>query len=760
MFADIIVDVSITALDKTYQYRIPSELEKEISIGTCVEIPFGRGNRAISGFVLDITDKAAFPVDKMKDIAGVKKGSVVIESELLKVAAFIRDRYGSTMNEALKTVLPIKRKIKSVETHWLSFAVGQKEVASILETCRRKHYKAKVRLIEALIENGGELEGSIASKRYQITKPVIDGLIKEGVIVRKSSRTYRNPLPELDKQMNTGKVHGEAEKQNHVLNSCQKRCVEEVCKDYDRGERKTYLLHGVTGSGKTEVYIRLMEHVIASGKQGILLIPEIALTHQNVMRFYRHFGEKVSVLNSRMSEGERYDQYLRAKNGEISLVIGPRSALFMPFERLGLIIIDEEHENSYKSENTPKYHAREVAVYRAGLSGASVVLGSATPSVEAYRKAETGEYRLLEMKERAGAGTLPNVHVVDLREEMAAKNHSIFSRSLQKMIKERLDKGEQIMLFLNRRGFAGFVSCRSCGNVLKCPHCDISYTAHKNRSGEVDSLMCHYCGHQIAMPDKCPKCGSPYIAGFGLGTQKVESLTAKMFPTARIVRMDADTTKGKHGHENVLGAFRRGEADILIGTQMIVKGHDFPRVTLVGVIAADLSMFAGDYRSGERTFQLLMQASGRAGRDKLPGDVVIQTYEPEHYAIQAVKHQDYREFYENEMAYRRMLHYPPVWDIMAVLVSSKEEGLAEQTIERLVGIIRTWPEEEGQVTCIGPTKANVSKINDWYRFVCYVKCEPGDTLIHIRTELEEEIEAYINKNLITVGFDLNPMNGY
>lgn len=748
MFADIIVDISVEALDKTYQYRIPKEMEENICIGACVEIPFGKGNRKLQGFVLDITEEAKFPEDKMKEIARLNTEVVVIESELLRLAAFIRKTYGSTMNEALKTVIPIKKQIKSVETHWLSFAASESRIREVLEQYEKKNYKAKVRLLEAMLENKGGLDSKMAASKYKITKSVIDSLVKEGLIGKKSTRHYRNPM-----EVVLSHPHKPL-----VLNEEQQKCVDTFCRNYDNEIRKTYLLHGVTGSGKTEVYIRMMEHVLKSGRQGIILIPEIALTGQTVSRFYENFGDKVSILNSRMSEGEKYDQYVRAEKGELELVIGPRSALFMPFDRLGLIIIDEEHENSYKSESTPKYHAREVAEYRAELAGASVVLGSATPSVNSYAKAEAGEYELLTMKRRAGAGSLPNVHVVDLREEMKAKNMSIFSRTLQSMIEERLQKNEQIMLFLNRRGFAGFVSCRSCGNVLKCPHCDISYTAHKNHLGDVDRLVCHYCGHSIPMPEKCPTCGSPYIAGFGLGTQKVEGMAKKLFPTAKILRMDADTTQGKNGHEKILGAFRRKEADILIGTQMIVKGHDFPDVTLVGVLAADLSMFAGDYRSGERTFQLLMQASGRAGRDILPGDVVIQTYEPEHYAVQAVKHQSYQEFYENEMAYRRMMHYPPVYSIMAVLSFSKDENEAKKAIERLADKMKAKQSDE--IQCIGPTKANIGKINDWYRYVCYVKCESETALIRLREELEEEVEKYINKGIVSIGFDMNPMTGY
>ncbi len=748
MFADIIVDISIESLDRTYQYRIPESMEQEIQIGSAVMIPFGKGNRQIRGFVLDITEKSKFPIDRTKDITSVIKDSVVIESQLLALAGYIRENYGSTMNEALKTVLPIKKQIKSVQTHWLSCHVQGEELAAYIALCEKRHYKAKLRLLHAIREQGGRLDSKVAANKYKITKAVIDGLVNEGIIDRESKQIYRNPLEQMKLEEN----------RDITMNENQRDCVNRFIQDYQQKNYQTYLLHGVTGSGKTEVYIRMMEQVIKGGRQGIILIPEIALTHQTVARFYQHFGKQVSILNSRMSEGERYDQYTQAREGEIKLVIGPRSALFMPFEDIGLIIIDEEHENSYKSENTPKYHAREVAIYRAKLAHASVVLGSATPSVEAYYRATTGEYQLLEMKNRAGEGTLPHIHVEDLREEMKAKNHSIFSRRLQGMIKQRLDEHQQVMLFLNRRGFAGFVSCRSCGNVLKCPHCDISYTAHKNFHGEVDTLTCHYCGHHIPMPDKCPKCGSPYIAGFGLGTQKVEALTKKMFPQARVLRMDADTTTGKNGHENILRAFRQGEADILIGTQMIVKGHDFPQVTLVGILAADLSMFAGDYRSGERTFQLLMQASGRAGRGSLPGDVVIQTYDPEHYAIQAVKNQDYIQFYENEMAYRRMMHYPPVWSIMAVLSFSKDEKMAEGAIGYLADFVKNQKLEG--VQCIGPTKANIGKINDWYRYVCYVKCDQAKRLTQIQRELEVQIDERINQSIVSVGFDRNPMNGY
>ena len=461
-------------------------------------------------------------------------------------------------------------------------------------------------------------------------------------------RQYRNPVMRA----------GERDQQP-VLNDQQRRIVDTVTGDYRQGIRKTYLIHGVTGSGKTEVYMGIIEKVIAEHKQVIVLIPEIALTFQTVSRFYRRFGERVSVMHSRLSQGEKFDQFERAKAGEIDIMIGPRSALFTPFEHLGLIVIDEEHETSYQSEMPPKYHAREVAVHRASMVGASVILGSATPSLESYYRAQKGRYTLFTLTKRAGGASLPKVWVTDLREELERKNRSIFGGKLMELMQDRLAKKEQIILFLNRRGYAGSVSCRKCGEVIKCPHCSVSMTAHM-RYGRLEHLVCHYCGYQATMPALCPKCRSRYIGTFGIGTQKVEQLVRERFPQARVLRMDADTTTGKEGHEKILRDFAAGSADILIGTQMIVKGHDFPNVTLVGILAADLSLNVGDFRAAERTYQLLAQAAGRAGRGEKPGDVVLQTYQPEHYSIVSAAKQDYLGFYEQELIQRQILHYPPV----------------------------------------------------------------------------------------------------
>ena len=495
--------------------------------------------------------------------------------------------------------------------------------------------------------------------------------------------------------------------------------------------------------------MRLIGETLKRGRQAIVLIPEIALTYQTLLRFFRRFGDRVSVMNSTLSQGEKYDQCARARNGEVDVVIGPRSALFTPFPNIGLIVIDEEHESSYKSESMPKYHARETAMEVARLHGASVVMGSATPSLETYFRARAGEYTLFTLKERLTGGMLPQVHIVDLREELRAGNRSIFSRKLQELLEERLKKGEQSMLFLNRRGYSGFISCRACGHVMKCPHCDVSLAEHRN-----GMLMCHYCGFQTAKPPVCPRCGSKYIMGFRAGTQQIEEKLKEMFPGVRTLRMDADTTRTKDSHERILSAFAAGEADVLIGTQMIVKGHDFPNVTLVGAIAADLSLCTGDFRAGERTFQLLTQAAGRAGRGSLPGQMVIQTYQPDHYAIVRAARQDYEGFYEEEILYREMLGYPPAAHMLAVQIYAKEEDKGMRLAELLAQSAKKTPVN---LQIIGPAAASIGRINDIFRFVFYVKQQNYDKLIQTKDVLEKEIKRLQPKGE-TVQFDFDPLN--
>ena len=549
-----------------------------------------------------------------------------------------------------------------------------------------------------------------------------------------------------------------------VLNAAQQSVVDAIEGDIAAGLRNTYLIKGVTGSGKTEVYMELIAHCIQSGRQAIVLIPEIALTYQTVMRFFARFGNRVSIINSRLSNGERYDQFERAKNGDIDIMIGPRSALFTPFSNLGLIIIDEEHENSYKSESVPRYHAREVAIEYARMSDAIVVLGSATPSVDSYYKAKTGVYRLLELDKRVDDRPLPKCEVVDLRQELREGNRSILSTRLQELMEERLLNGQQTMLFLNRRGKSAFMSCRACGFVVKCPHCDVSLSEH---SGGV--MVCHYCGYRQPVPKVCPSCGSKYISGFKAGTQKIEAMVAKRFPQARILRMDYDTTRAKDAYEKILQAFSNHEADILIGTQMIVKGHDFSNVTLVGVLAADMSLHVNDFHAAERTFALLTQAAGRAGRGKLPGNVVIQTYDPDHYAIRTAKEQDYEAFYDKEIEYRRLMNYPPVWNMLLVHVTSPDESECSSMAQQVYDIASQMishtdenqsPDDRHLIQLIGPADANIAKVNDIYRKVIYMKTSDYAALISIKDVIEQAVKADTAMKHANISFDFNPMSGF
>ena len=457
--------------------------------------------------------------------------------------------------------------------------------------------------------------------------------------------------------------------QDKILNEAQKRIYNSFCSDYDNNDFKTYLIHGITGSGKTLVYINMIKKVLSMGKQAIVLVPEISLTYQLVKNFISIFGDRVAILNSKLSKGERVKEFEKVLSHEADIIIGPRSALFTPFDNLGIIIIDEEHDNAYKSETVPRYDTRDLAVKLSEISRCSLVLASATPSPETYKKAIEGEYKLFELKARANKNAiLPKIHIVDLRKELENGNRSIFSNKLKELIEDRLNKKEQIILFMNRRGLSGFVSCRSCGYVIKCPHCDVSLTLHNN-----NKLYCHYCGYNTIMPRLCPSCKSPYIAGFGFGTQKLENMTKKMFPSARVLRLDQDTNKSKDDSINIMKNFSRGDADILIGTQMIVKGHDISNVTLVGIVAADASLYINDYTSAQRTYELVTQASGRAGRAEKAGEVVIQTYNPEHYALQACLQNDYNLYYDNEMIYRQLAMYPPIIHILGIQLSAKDE---------------------------------------------------------------------------------------
>ncbi|MBR6171921.1 MAG: primosomal protein N' [Eubacterium sp.] len=667
MYADVIVDISHKAVDRTFSYRIPRELEGEVSVGSVVSIPFGSGKRPRKGYVIQISEHTDFDEDKVKDICGAASGDLLLESRMIALASWMKKRYGSTMIQAINAVTPVKSKVRTVK-------------------------------------------GKVDIRRFEPEFLPVEMLNKE-----------------------------------------QQTAVNLFAEDYDKGIRRTYLLYGVTGSGKTEVYLQMAKKVIEEGKQVIVLVPEIALTYQTVGRFRTVFQERVALLHSGLSRGEKYREYEQAAEGGADIVIGPRSALFAPLPHVGLIIIDEEHDGAYKSDTAPRYHAREVAIRRAEMEGASVVLGSATPSVESFCAAEEGRYTLLRLMERAKGQSLPEVEIVDMRQELREGNRSILSRSLYTAMQEAFQRKEQVMLFLNRRGMSSFVSCRSCGEAIRCPRCDVSLSLHGK-----DTLVCHYCGHTQKMGEECPSCHSKLIGGYGIGTEKVEEEVRRLFPDIRTLRMDRDTTQRKGAHGEILSAFQEGRADCLVGTQMIVKGHDFPKVTVVGILLADMGLFAGDFRSAERTFDLLTQAAGRAGRGDLTGKVMIQTYKPDHYVIETAAGQNYDAFYDFEIAYRRLLFYPPVMQMLGILLTCADESVLIRQADRIAGLLR---EEAGKekLMVTGPARAAIYKISDVYRRAIYIRAESEEQLSRIPERLQKENEQ-LQEEGVEIHFDLAPMH--
>ena len=742
-FANIIVDISLEKLDRTFQYRVPEELQGILKEGMQVRIPFGNGGRTLTGYVLELTDTCEWDEKKLKPILGLAEKGIRLEGQLIALAAWMRRTYGSTMNQALKTVLPVKKSVQEKISRKVRLAVTKEEAEAALAEMERKHQTARVRIIKALLEQTvQDMDYAAAQKELGLTAATARKLMELGLIRIESDTIFRNPVRPSEVQAHP-----------FTLYPAQQAIVEDVAARAAAGDLRPSLIHGVTGSGKTEVYMELIAAVLEQGKEAVVLIPEIALTFQTVLRFYRRFGDQVSIIHSKLSAGERYDQFERARRGEVKVMIGPRSALFTPFPRLGVIVIDEEHEGSYKSENAPRYHAREAAIERARMCGAFVVLGSATPSVDSYERTKEGLYRLYELPFRVENRAMPETEVVDLREELRMGNRSIFSARLKELMEDRLRKGEQIMLFLNRRGYAGFVSCRACGHVIKCPHCDVSLSLHHG-----GRMVCHYCGYQTVQPKKCPSCGSAYIGAFRAGTQQVAEAAAKTFPGARILRMDFDTTRQKGGYERILEAFSKKQADILVGTQMIVKGHDFPGVTLVGALAADLSLYAGDYRAAERTFQLLVQAAGRAGRGTTPETAVIQTYSPDHYSIETAADQDYKAFFEKEMAFRRMMNYPPAAHLMALYLMSEDEEALNRGAVRLKALAMSHTRQE--IALIGPSDAGLSKLKDVYRKVLYLKCTEMNYLTEWKGWLEAVLPKERQLSTFNIQFDMDPVNPF
>lgn len=719
IYAGVIVDISHEKLDKIFQYSVPEDIASVISIGNKVNIPFGAGHR--TGYVVNLSNTPEIDPDKIRPLDGIVKSSTTIDERMIKLAYWMKTNYGSTINQALKTVIPVKEKVKQVNNRTVRLLISPREALSLSEEYRTSKRKQS-EILKFLSDNPVCDYRKVTQQMGQVRQS-LTALSDAGLIEIDTQRVFRNELEAAEDFRNVTS-----------LNQEQRVVCDGIIKDYDNNDMTPCLIKGVTGSGKTEVYMEIIQHVLSKGREVIVLIPEISLTYQTIMRFYAKFGNVVSVINSRLSKGEKYDRFELAAQGRIKIMVGPRSALFTPFNNLGAVIIDEEHESAYQSETIPRYHARETAIELARMTGAKVIMGSATPSLETFNRCKSGIYKLYRLDNRAGNATIPDVDVVDLRDEMKKGNRTMFSTKLKSLMQEKLDAGEQIMLFLNRRGYQGFINCRECGNVIQCPHCDVSLTLHgRNR------LVCHYCGYETVFNHICPKCGSKYIGAFKAGTEKVEEETRKIFPHASVLRMDLDTTSGKEGHRNILEKFASHEADILIGTQMIVKGHDFADVTLVGILLADMSLHCSDYRAAEITFDLLTQAAGRAGRGDRKGNVVIQTYDPEHYSIVHAAGQDYDAFYDEEMGYRELMGYPPSNHMMAVRISCADADLATKLSDELYKLTSV----DDKVNIIGPADAAVYKINDIYNRVIYYKCRDYALLIQIK----DIIENYLKRDV-------------
>ncbi len=742
-YANIIIEISATSLDRPFTYLIPQILRDRIEIGSIVTIPFGVSNRGMRGYVVGFLDKINFDEKKLKAITDMN-ANVTIESELIKLGVWMQKRYLCSLQSALKSMIPssqpLNKKYEKIITRRLSSeAIHQIIIANTdARSLKRNDVLELLKTQECFLEKDLiALSGT--------TKAILKGLEKKGYLSIEDQETYRNPF-NIDTIKRTDKL---------IPNELQQKAIDTIEKSMRNKCSDIYLLYGITGSGKTEVYMQVIEAVIAEGKQAIVLIPEISLTPQTVNRFVGRFGEIVGVLHSKLSQGEKYDQWRKAKEGKISIMVGPRSAIFAPFENLGVIVLDEEHELTYKSEMPPKYHAREVAIMRGNMAKCPVVLGSATPLVESYYKAMEGKYKLLELKNKAITTSSLEVDIIDMRTELVQGNKSMLSTALKKTMEEALSRHEQIILFLNRRGHSSFVSCRKCGYVVKCPSCDIPYTYHLTH----ERLICHYCGKSIKKVTTCPNCQSKYIKEFGIGTQKVENFIKSEFPGANVLRMDFDTTSLKNGHEKILNQFESGQADILIGTQMVAKGHHFENVTVVGVIAADLSLYVNDFRACERTFQLITQVTGRTGRGEKKGKAMIQTYSPEHYSIICAKEQDYEKFYANEIIFRQMMNYPPFSNIATVLMSSEDEGAlvkgAHQLKEILLKLIG-----HNKIMVLGPSPANISKLKNAYRWRMIIKCEEYKLLNQLIQELNEKIALEHTLDFMSVQLDINPMMSY
>ncbi len=689
MFCQVIIDIAHANVDRLFTYRIPVDMP--VQLGSHILVPFGAGNTRKEGFVVGLTETAPPTGVSVKDVLSVSEPYTVLLEEQLSLAQWMQSAYNCLLVDALRLMIPAQLrggrvKEKTVRTVRIA---EHADISNMRKTLLKKdgtpRAPKQLELFDLLANAKLEMSAQDVLAFVPNGQSALSALIRRGYVTESGHVTFRRPAA-ANMQTNHADI---------ALTDAQQNAIAAI-EDGMRAQGGTFLLHGVTGSGKTEVYMHAISRCLRLGRQAIMLVPEIALTPQTVGLFCERFDDRVAVLHSRLSVGERFDEWRRIRLGKADVVVGARSAVFAPLNNIGLIIIDEEHESSYQSETSPRYHALDVAAHRAAVQQSALVLGSATPSLTSYFRAESGRYRLLELPDRVMHRPMPKVEIVDMREEFLHGNNGIFSARMVKLLKECLDDGKQAMLFLNRRGYSTFVSCRACGYVVECPNCDLSMTYHKGEN----RLRCHYCGHTAPLPSICPACGKRFIKYFGVGTEQVEEQLHRLFPDAVAIRMDTDTTRTKDAMQQMLSAFSRGEAQVLIGTQMIAKGHDFPNVTLVGVIAADATLCIPDYRSTERTFQLLTQVSGRAGRDESPGRVVVQTYSPSHPAIRYAREHDYKSFFRYELAERRKALFPPYSLFVRILFSGTDEEVLEQAVTRYAELMKA------QLTqCIGPELA-------------------------------------------------------
>ncbi|WP_394896149.1 primosomal protein N' [Clostridium paraputrificum] len=730
LYAEVIINSDAIEIDRPFTYKVKEELLDIIEVGHRVKVPFGVKNKPTEAFVLGLKCEGIENVKKIKYISSILDDIPILTRDDLRLIDFLRENYLCKYIDAIRTIIPsglskgIKNKKKTV-------IVFNKELDGMFKD--KDNY---VKIVYLIKDKDGELSNREIINDYSLSSYSLNKLIENGYLLTEDRVVYR---------YNTRSY---IEESKNVLNDEQKNAFNKIL----NSDKKGFLLKGVTGSGKTEVYMNLVGETLKEGKSAIVLVPEISLTPQMIERFKGRFGKNVALFHSKLSQGERFDEWYRIKKGEARLVVGARSAIFLPLDNLGIIIIDEEHENTYKSEQNPKYLTKEVAKFLSEIKGCKYILGSATPSIETYYEALNGKLELVEIKNRVSNRPLPQMEIVDMREELKSRNLSLLSRSLYNEMKETLERKEQIILFLNRRGFSSFVSCRSCGYVFKCPECDLSMTYHKN-----GYLICHYCGRAQREQKVCPECGSKYVKFFGAGTQRVEEEVKKYFPKARVMRMDVDTTRNKDSHENIYNAFKSGEGDVLIGTQMVSKGLDFKNVTLVGVLAADISLNIPDYRSSERTYQIITQVAGRAGRGEKKGKVVIQTYTPNSLSLQYAIENNYNDLYNEEIKVRKIMNYPPFSTIFLINSISKDERKLKEFMNKVGESLRKLLDSRENIQILGPVPCIITKLKDNYRWQIIIKGNLDNKLkLKIKDILYELNKSVYNE--IRISMDINPNN--